>query len=123
MPLKILSDSPRPHTVRLTLQGQLDTQSAAGLDDYIDKEISPDMLILTLDLNKVDFVSSMGLRSLFRAKKTMAARNGKICFANPSPQVAKVFELVKSQDLVSTFRDEKEFDAYLAYEQKQVGKK
>ncbi|MGZ8219056.1 STAS domain-containing protein [Methylomagnum sp.] len=123
MPLKILSDSPRPHTVRLILQGQLDTQSASELDTYLDEQISPDMLILTLDLNKVDFVSSMGLRSLFRARKTMHARNGKICFANPSLQVAKVFELVKSQDLISVFKDAKEFDAYLTYEQKQVGKK
>lgn len=120
MPLKIQNDSPRPHTVRLTLQGHLDTQSALDLDEYLDQQISPDLLILTLDLSKVGFISSMGLRSLFRIRKIMTARNGKVCFVNPSPQVAKVFETVKSQNLLSVFQDEKEFDAYLAYLQKQV---
>jgi len=62
---------------------------------------------------KVDYISSAGLRSLFRAQKDLKSRGGKALMVHLQPQVKKVFEIVKTVDLETVFRNLAELDDYL----------
>ena len=55
------------------LEGRLDTNSAAGLEKDL-KETLTGLTELTLDLEKLDYISSAGLRLLLSARKTMDGR-------------------------------------------------
>ena len=52
------------------LEGRLDTNSAAGLEKEL-KENLTGLSELTLDLEKLDYISSAGLRLLLSARKIM----------------------------------------------------
>ena len=57
----------------VALEGQLDTDSAPRLDAAMLEELA-DVQRLELDLAKLDYISSAGLRVLLRAKKIMGER-------------------------------------------------
>ncbi|MEE9264013.1 MAG: STAS domain-containing protein, partial [Vicinamibacteria bacterium] len=59
------------------------------------------------------YLSSAGIRSMFRAQKSMKARAGKALIVNPQPAVQKVFDIVKAVDLSAVFASVQELDKYL----------
>ena len=75
---------------------------------------------LVLDLAQLDYISSAGVRSIFRARKLLAARSGTLVIANAQPQVQKVFDIVKAVPLSEIFRSVEEADAYLDRIQKKI---
>jgi anti-anti-sigma factor len=73
-----------------------------------------------LDLEGVTYISSAGVRSVFRARKALAARGGKVLVLNPQPQIQKVFDIVKAVPVSDVFRSTAELDAYLDKMQRKV---
>ena len=100
--------------MRLILNGKLDTITAPQLDQFIDDRLHRNVKTLVVDLQQLSFVSSAGLRIFAKARKTMKSREGKTYFVNLSPQVKKVFDIVKAVPISEVFQDPKELDAYLA---------
>ena len=78
------------------------------------------MTSLVLDLEGLDYISSAGIRSVFKARKALAARAGKVLVVNPQPQIQKVFDLVKAVPLNEIFTSVAEADAYLDAMQRKV---
>jgi anti-sigma B factor antagonist len=95
------------------LEGRLDSLTAPQFDTELDGVLGMPMKVLVLDLSKLDYISSAGIRSMFRAQKTMRARGGKTLIVNPQPAVKKVFEIVKAVDLKTVFASVRELDEYL----------
>jgi anti-anti-sigma factor len=120
MPLKVRVDEGRSFTKTITLEGRLDSESVAALDDPLESVLASALKVLVFDLSELEYISSAGLRSLFRAQKSMAARSGKVLLLNPRPPVQKVFDIVKAVDVNEVFRSVAELDAYLDAMQKQV---
>jgi anti-anti-sigma factor len=114
MTLQISSESSEPTAMRLILNGKLDTITAPQLDQFIDDRLHRNVKTLVVDLQQLSFVSSAGLRIFAKARKTMKSREGKTYFVNLSPQVKKVFDIVKAVPISEVFQDPKELDAYLA---------
>lgn len=87
-----LSQETRPEgVVVVKLVGALDIQGA----DAVDLELSrlagcEDRLLL--DLSGVDFLASIGIRSLVVAGKTIARRGGRMAICAAQPNVAAVLE-------------------------------
>ena len=77
--------------------------------------------LVVVDLGKLSYISSAGLRTFAKLRKAMVAREGKICFVNLSPQVQKVFDIVKAVPISELFRSTEELDAYLATMQQRAG--
>jgi Anti-anti-sigma regulatory factor (antagonist of anti-sigma factor) len=75
---------------------------------------------LVLDLAGLDYISSAGIRSVFKARKALAARAGKVLVVNPQPQIQKVFDMVKAVPLNEIFTSVEEADAYLYAMQRKV---
>jgi len=78
-------------TVTLTLHGRLDTVNAPQLEGKI-KELE-DITELTLDFKGVEYISSLGLRVLLQAKKTMKSNGVKLTIINMRDSVREIFEM------------------------------
>lgn len=83
----------------LALEGRLDTTTAPDLEKAL-KESLDGVNALTLDLAKLDYISSAGLRVLLSAHKTMSARGG-MKVANVNEMVMEVFEVTGFSDILT----------------------
>ena len=105
---------------RVEIGGRLDTHTYGELDDRLTLVLASKVQSLLLDLAQLDYVSSAGVRSIFRARKLLSERGGKVVIANAQPQVQKVFDIVKAVPLSEIFRTVEEADAYLDKIQKKI---
>ena len=103
----------RPLTKTVALEGRLDTDTVADFDKEMEYLMGSAVRVLVFDMAKLDYISSAGLRSLFRAQKDLKSRGGKALMVHLQPQVKKVFEIVKTVDLETVFRNLEELDDYL----------
>ena len=120
MSLKIQLQQGRPFTQTLALVGRLDTETAPSLDAELERVLTTQVKVIVFDLSGVNYISSAGLATLFRAQKAMKARSGEALLVNPQPQVQKVFDIVKAVDVRAVFRDVAELDDYLDEMQRRV---
>jgi len=111
--LNIHIEEGRPLTKTVALEGRLDTETAGEFDKEVKFLLGTAVKIIVFDMAKLDFVSSAGLSSLFRVQKEMKSRGGKTLMVHLQPQVKKVFEIVKTVDLETVFRNVQELDEYL----------
>ncbi|WP_397596588.1 STAS domain-containing protein [Silanimonas sp.] len=103
------------------LAGHLDTHTSQSADSELEPVLAdPSVNLLVLDLSDLEYISSAGLRTVFRARKSLGSRGGKVLVANPQPQIRKVFDLVKAVPFSEIFSSTAEADAYLDAMQKRV---
>ena len=119
-----IQTAPRSGTTqRVALFGRLDTHSYPQLDaelaPMLDGGDAP-VMSLVLDLAGLNYISSAGIRSIFKARKALTARNGKLLVVNPQPQIQKVFDVVKAVPMSDIFTSVAEADAYLDMVQRKV---
>jgi anti-anti-sigma factor len=121
MQLQINIEPPRDRQQRVSLSGRVDTHTYQDLDQRL-APLLGNLAVehLVLDLGGVDYISSAGVRSVFRARKALAARGGKVLVLNPQPQIKKVFDIVKAVPVTDVFRSTMELDAYLDKMQRKV---
>jgi len=120
MALNVRIAESRSFSRTLHLEGRLDSETAPLLDGELDKVINSTAKVLVFDLADLEYISSAGLRSIFRAQQAMAKRSGRTMLVNPQPQVQKVFDIVKAVDLGTVFVSIKELDEYLDAMQRKV---
>jgi anti-anti-sigma factor len=105
---------------RISIAGSLDSNTAADLQQNIDAEINDSVSTTIIDFKDLDFLSSAGLRVIFKTKKIMDNSGGKFLIVNLQPQIKKVFEIIKALDGMSIFKDQDEMDEYLTAMQNKV---
>ena len=79
-------------TVMFALEGRLDTANAPLLERKL-KQWGEDITEIILDFKELEYISSMGLRVLLQAKKTMKAENRSLTIKNMQDSVREVFEM------------------------------
>jgi len=82
----------------LAVEGRLDTVTAPELEKVI-KEIPDEITELVLDLEKLEYISSAGLRVLLSAHKQMALKDG-MKVKNINEIVSEVFEVTGFSDIL-----------------------
>ena len=120
MPLEIEIHAEPHEGKRISLVGSLDTDTAPQLQDKVDHEIDSTVHMVIMDLKRLQFLSSAGLRVIFKTKKRMDEHHGKFMLLNLQPQVRKVFDIIKALDGMNVFRSQEEMDEYLAAMQAKV---
>ncbi len=105
---------------RISIAGRLDSNTAPELQQSIDNEINDSVNTTIIDFKGLDFLSSAGLRVIFKAKKMMDGNGGKFLMVNLQPQIKKVFEIIKALDGMNVFKDQAEMDEYLTAMQDKV---
>lgn len=105
---------------RISISGSLDSNTAPELQQSIDTGIDETVRSIVIDFNKLDFISSAGLRVIFKTKKLMSSCGGKLYLINLQPQIKKVFEIIKALDGMNVFKSRDEMDEYLSDMQNKV---
>ena len=88
------------NAVNLALEGRLDTTTAPQLEEAL-KENMDGVETLTLDMEKLEYVSSAGLRVLLAAQKRMNAVKGTMVLRNVCDDIKEVFEITGFCDILT----------------------
>jgi anti-anti-sigma factor len=113
MPLTIIEQYTSDEALSFELQGSLDSDTAPQLDERLAEAITPTTRLVAFNMAGVSFISSAGLRVLFKTLKLMKARKGQVSVSQMSKGVKKVFEIVKIMPDLTVFGDQAEMDEYL----------
>jgi anti-sigma B factor antagonist len=122
MSLEIRIDGTVPARTTIAPAGKLDAATYLDFDHKLDQALAriPAGGTLVVDLARLEYISSAGLRSLFRARKAMKIKGGHSLVVHAQPQVRKVFEIVKAVPVHEVFSSIAELDAYLDDMQRKV---
>lgn len=120
MSLDIELHPPGKGSQRVAIRGRLDTHTYEDLDEALAPVLTRHLHSLVLDLSGLEYISSAGIRSLFKARKALAPHGGKVLLVNPQPQIQKVLDMVKAVPLNEIFSSTAEADAYLDLMQRKV---
>ena len=85
--------------LKVILEGRLDTTTAPQLEAELDSALSG-VTDLKFDLEKLDYISSAGLRVLLSTQKIMN-KQGKMIIKNVSEEVKEVFEITGFLDILT----------------------
>ena len=83
----------------LSPEGRLDTVSAPEMEKTV-KELLPGLKSLTFDFEKLDYISSAGLRVLLSAQKAMM-KQGEMKVRNVNETIAEIFEVTGFSDILN----------------------
>jgi len=97
------------------MSGRLDSISSGDAGDRIMNIVQGENKRVLLNLEKVDFVSSAGLRVIIRGAKMLKGRRGELKLCNPRSDVRSVLETSGFYSLIKIYDTEKEaVSAFLA---------
>jgi anti-sigma B factor antagonist len=85
--------------VFIALEGRLDTTTAPDLEKELKSSLEG-VTSLTLDLEKLEYISSAGLRVLLAAQKTMN-RQGVMKVRNANEIIMEIFEVTGFSDILT----------------------
>ena len=83
--------------LKLILEGRLDTTTAPQLEATLGSALDG-VTSLKFDLEKLDYISSAGLRVLLSSQKTM---KGSMVICNVSPDVKEIFDVTGFSDILT----------------------
>jgi len=105
---------------RIRLKGALNTDTAPDFEQRLQGILAEGNSLNVLDMKELDYISSAGLRVIFKAAKQAKNAGSRLAAANRKPHIDKVFEILKALPDMAVFADDNELDAYLDAMQKQV---
>jgi anti-anti-sigma factor len=97
---------------RVTLVGRLDIPGAGKIDVPL-KELADSKTNIVVDMSGVDFIASLGMRSLVVASKTLVRNARTLVLLNPTPLVADALTKAGLQTLLPMVHSETEAQALL----------
>jgi anti-anti-sigma factor len=105
---------------RVALIGALNTDTAPAFDERLQELVAKGYRLAVLDMKDLDYISSAGLRVIFKAAKQSKAAGNRLAAANRKPHIDKVFEILKALPDMAVFANDQELDDYLDAMQKKV---
>ncbi|KPJ78586.1 MAG: hypothetical protein AMJ54_02925 [Deltaproteobacteria bacterium SG8_13] len=100
--------------------GSLNSSTFAILDKEVDAILATSPNLLVLDLERLEYLSSAGLRVILKAREALKKKGGRLVFMNLQPQIRKVFDIVSALPSMQIFKSLEELDDYLDVMQKKV---
>ena len=94
-----IKDRKEGNKLIVSVDGRIDTTTAPELNDYFEESLE-DVTDLELDLQKVDYISSAGLRTILFAQKVME-KQGKMVVSHVCKEVMETFELTCFTDFLT----------------------
>jgi len=119
MNLTVASKQKMDGVYMLSPSGRLDTNTYAALEERVEVILREKPHTLVFDMETLDYISSMGVRVIAKAQRTMKAYNGRVVLLNLQPQIQKVFDIIKALPSQQVFSNMQELDDYLDRMQRQ----
>ena len=120
MSLKISIAEKDVGVVEVALEGRLDTDTSASLEDRVEEVLVRKLRALVFNMAKLDYISSLGVRVVFKALKHMRQKGGELLMINLQKQIKKVFDIAQALPPETMFASVEEADAYLDAMQKKA---
>jgi anti-anti-sigma factor len=105
---------------RIHLEGALNTDTAPAFEQQLQGVMEQGYPLTVLDMKNLDYISSAGLRVIFKAAKQCRAAGHHLAAANRKPHIDKVFEILKALPDMTVFADDDELDDYLTVMQRRA---
>ena len=86
-------------TLTVALEGRLDTTTAPQLEAEL-KSTLPEVTSLVMDFEKLEYISSAGLRVLLSAQKTMN-KQGEMKLIHVNDVINEIFEVTGFSDILN----------------------
>ncbi|NQT47119.1 MAG: STAS domain-containing protein [Candidatus Omnitrophica bacterium] len=104
----------KSHYVYLVeLKGSIDADGHEQLESELKEIIDEKTKAVILDMAEVSYISSIGIRVVIWAKKTLKATNANFAMINLQPPIKKVFDMMKILPMFDIFDDTAEADKYI----------
>ena len=91
--------------LKINLSGRMDVAGSQAIDGKFAELTASLGKAVIVDLSKVAFLASIGIRTLLLNAKALKSRGGKMVLLNPDAGVAKVLEISGVDMIISVFRD------------------
>jgi anti-anti-sigma factor len=91
--------------VNVTLVGRLDTPAVERVEPHLIASVVPRGARVIVDLSRLEFVGSMGLRMFVTMARDLARNNGKLVLYSPQPWVSVMFSTAALHTIVSVCPD------------------
>ena len=85
--------SARIELLIISIDGELDTNSAGQLENSLSEEWDRGMKLLILELSSMDYVSSVGLRVLLSHLKKLKTCQGRMVLTGLNEEVQEIFDM------------------------------
>ena len=90
------------------LEGNLDTNTSSSAQEFLNSAIDEGAAKIVVNFEKVDFVSSAGLRVLLATAKRLGSSGGSLRVCGLNETVSEVFEISGFSTILSVFPTESE---------------
>ncbi len=87
----------------ISLGGRLDANASGELEQKLNALVEADEVRLVVSLEKLDYISSSGLRVLLASLKSVRKREGDIKLACMKPSIKEVFDIAGFSQLFSVY--------------------
>ncbi|MFH1491176.1 MAG: STAS domain-containing protein [Pseudomonadota bacterium] len=118
MPLNITVEMRKVGVYIAKLQGRLDSGTYMFLEERLAPFLDPSTKGIILDMGELEYISSAGVRVVFKTRKFLESQNGSFIMTHLKPQIEKVFEIINALPSMNIFRSVEEADQYLDLMQK-----
>lgn len=94
-----ITKSTENNALTIALEGRLDTTTAPELETEL-KAALPGIVSLTIDMSKLEYISSAGLRVLLSAQKIMN-KQGEMKIIGVNDVIMEIFEVTGFSDILN----------------------
>ena len=94
--------------LKVSLDGRLDTAAVDRIETALVARVVPRGLNAIVDLSKVDFIGSMGVRMLISTARALSRKNARLVLLAPQEGVREVFDSVSLGDIIKICAEEAE---------------
>jgi anti-sigma B factor antagonist len=102
--LLIDTEEVAPEVTKVNLRGRLDANGVQTIGATFER-VARTQVRLIVDLSRVTFIASTGLRTLIAAARNLAARKGRMVFLGPDASVQSVLITSGTEAVVPIFQD------------------
>jgi anti-anti-sigma factor len=90
---------------QVTLTGRLDIKGTNEIDTDFNAQVHTSKTAVLVDMSKVDFLASIGIRLLLSSARALDRRGGKMILFNPKPLVEDVLNTAGVNQLIDISHD------------------
>ncbi len=103
--------------------GSIDSVTSEMLEQRVNFILNQSPRCIVFDMGEADYMSSAGVRVVFKVQKEMKKKGGLFSVTNLQPQIKKVFEIINALPSLQVFESIEELDKYLdVMQKKEMGK-
>ncbi len=113
MALDIKIIKKKDYVYLVELKGSLDSETYIELENELKEIINEKTKAVIWNMGGVDYISSIGIKIVIEAKKSLEEKHASFAMTNLQPQIKKIFDVMKILPMFDIFDDMPEADKYI----------